>query len=129
MFGERGSPGTSTALKPSVAGAAGAVTVGTASSAKLGTFLTGPNGMTLYTHTGDSMNMSSCMGACLSAWPALTVRAGQSPMAGPGMMGRMGMFTRSDGSVQVTYNGMPLYYWRGELSRATRPARASGGSR
>jgi predicted lipoprotein with Yx(FWY)xxD motif len=114
-----GSPGTSAAPRASVAGA---VTVGTANSAKLGTFLTGPTGMTLYTHAGDSMNMSSCMGACLSAWPALTVRTGQAPMAGPGMMGRMGTFTRTDGTTQVTYNGLPLYYWQGD----TKPGDATG---
>jgi predicted lipoprotein with Yx(FWY)xxD motif len=117
-----GSPGTSAAPKTSVAGAAGAVTVGTASSPKLGTFLIGPTGMILYTHTGDRMNMSTCMRACLSAWPPLTVRAGQSPMAGPGMMGRMGTFTRTDGSVQVTYHSLPLYYWQGD----TKPGDATG---
>ncbi len=116
------SPGTSAVPKSSVAGVAGAVTLGTASSAKLGAFLTGPNGMTLYTHAGDSMNMSTCTGACLSAWPPLTVRVGQSPMAGSGMMGRMGTFTRTDGTTQVTYTGMPLYYWQGD----TKPGDATG---
>jgi len=93
--------------------AAGAVTVGSASSS-LGTFLTGPNGKTLYIHAGDSMNTSTCTGQCLSAWPALTVAAGQQPTAGSGVTGQLGTFSRSDSGVQVTYNGLPLYYWQGD---------------
>ena len=103
-------PGTGSG---SSASNAGAVTVGTANSS-LGTFLTGPNGKTLYTHAGDSMNTSTCSGACLTAWPALTVSAGQQPAAGSGVTGTLGTFTRSEGSIQVTYNGLPLYYWQGD---------------
>jgi len=106
------------ACQPSAGGAssassAGSVTVGTASS-NLGTFLTGPNGKTLYTHAGDSTNTSTCSGACLTAWPALTVASGQHPTAGSGVTGTLGTFSRSDGSLQVTYNGLPLYYWQGD---------------
>jgi len=103
-------PGTGSGASASNAGA---VTVGTANSS-LGTFLTGRNGKTLYTHAGDSMNTSTCSGACLTAWPALSVSAGQQPAAGSGVTGTLGTFTRSDGSIQVTYNGLPLYYWQGD---------------
>jgi predicted lipoprotein with Yx(FWY)xxD motif len=106
------------ACQPSAGGAssassAGSVTVGSASS-NLGTFLTGPNGKTLYTHAGDSMNTSTCTGECLTAWPALTVASGQQPTAGSGVTGTLGTFSRSDGGLQVTYNGLPLYYWQGD---------------
>lgn len=109
---------TLVACQPSAGGAsspssAGSVTVGSASST-LGTFLTGPNGKTLYTHAGDSMNTSTCTGGCLTAWPALTVASGQHPTAGSGVTGTLGTFSRSDGGVQVTYNGLPLYYWQGD---------------
>lgn len=103
-------PGAGGASSPS---SAGSVTVGSASS-NLGTFLTGPNGKTLYTHAGDSMNTSTCSGACLTAWPALTVASGQQPTAGSGVTGTLGTFSRSDGGLQVTYNGLPLYYWQGD---------------
>jgi predicted lipoprotein with Yx(FWY)xxD motif len=92
----------------------GSVTVGTASSGSLGTFLTGPDGKTLYIHAGDSANTSTCTGSCLTAWPALTVTAGQQPVAGSGVTGQLGTFSRSDGSPQVSYNGLPLYYWPGD---------------
>jgi predicted lipoprotein with Yx(FWY)xxD motif len=109
---------TLVACQPSAGGAssptiAGSGTVGSASS-NLGTFLTGPNGKTLYTHAGDSMNTSTCTGGCLTAWPALTVASGQRPTAGSGVTGTLGTFSRSDGSLQVTYNGLPLYYWQGD---------------
>jgi len=94
---------------------AGSVTVGTASSGGLGPFLTGPDGKTLYIHAGDSANTSSCTGSCLAAWPALTVASGQQPAAGSGVTGQLGTFSRSDGGgTQVTYNGLPLYYWQGD---------------
>ena len=106
---------TSTTASPApssgAAGAAG-VTVGTASSATLGTYLTGPNGMALYTHAGDSATSSTCTGGCASAWPPLST-TGQ-PAAGSGVTGQLGTLTRADGTVQVTYGGLPLYYWQGD---------------
>jgi predicted lipoprotein with Yx(FWY)xxD motif len=97
----------------SSAGSAGAVTVGSASSS-LGTYLTGSNGKTLYTHAGDSMNTSTCTGSCLTAWPPLTVASGQQPTAGTAVTGQLGTFSSSGGSLWVTYNGLPLYYWQGD---------------
>jgi len=95
-------------------GGTGSVTVGMASASGLGPFLTGPNGKTLYTHAGDSANTSTCTGTCLAAWPALTVTSGQQPVAGAGVTGQLGSFSRPDGGTQVTYNGLPLYYWQGD---------------
>ena len=117
----------STAPSPSTGGAAGAITIGTASSATLGTFLTGPTGMTLYTRAGDSTNRSTCTGACLSAWPPLTAGAGQQPSAGPGVTGRLGTFARSDGTTQVTYQGLPLYYWQGDAKPGDATGQGVGG--
>jgi len=95
----------------SASGAAG-VTVGSAASANFRTVLTGPNGMTLYTHAGDSATSSTCTGQCATAWPPLAT-TGQ-PAAGTGVTGQLGTLTRADGTTQVTYGGMPLYYWQGD---------------
>jgi predicted lipoprotein with Yx(FWY)xxD motif len=117
-----GSPTASIAASPAIPSATGPVTVGTASSPTLGTFLTGPGGMTLYTHAGDGTNLSTCTGGCLTAWPPLSVSAGQQPTAGPGVTGHLATFARSDGPTQVTYNGWPLYSWPGD----TKPGDATG---
>lgn len=92
--------------------AAGAVVVGSAASAKFGTVLTGPNGMTLYTHAGDTATSSTCTGSCAATWPPLTT-TGQATL-GTGVTGQLGTVTRDDGTTQVTYNGLPVYYWQGD---------------
>ena len=91
----------------------GSVTVN-ASSTTLGMVLTGPTGMTLYIHAGDSATSSTCTGGCATAWPPLTVGAGGAAMGVSGVTGQFGTLTRADGSIQVTYAGMPLYYWQAD---------------
>jgi predicted lipoprotein with Yx(FWY)xxD motif len=106
------SAGASPTPSSAPASAAAGVTIGTASSATFGTVLTGPTGMTLYTHAGDSATSSTCSGQCATAWPPLAT-TGQ-PMAGTGVTGQLGTLTRADGTTQVTYGGLPLYYWQGD---------------
>ena len=92
----------------------GGVTVATASSPSLGMILTGANGLTLYTYSGDSSGTSTCTGGCATAWPPLTVPAGQRPTAGTGVTGPLTTLVRTDGTTQVAYDGLPLYYWQGD---------------
>ena len=75
----------------------------------------GENGMTVYTFTKDTAGsgQSACSGQCLVVWPALTVPAGTQPTGGDGVSGQLGTITRSDdGTLQVTYNGLPLYFYQ-----------------
>ena len=77
----------------------------------------GSNGMTIYTFTNDKADSgtSACTGACLVKWPALTVPAGTTPTGGPGVTGKLGTITRADdGTLEVTYNGLPLYFYTGD---------------
>jgi predicted lipoprotein with Yx(FWY)xxD motif len=90
---------------------AGAI-VGSASIPSFGMVLTGPNGMTLYTHVGDTATSSSCTGSCATTWPPLETKG--QPTAQPGITGELGTLTRPDGGTQVTYRGLPLYYWQGD---------------
>src|SRR5690606_38654489 len=46
---------------------------------------------------------------CEQNWPVL--RAEGSLVAGDGVTGALGVTTRRDGTRQVTYDGMPLYYF------------------
>lgn len=85
------------------------VTIGT--SDDLGNFLIAPNGMTLYLFTKDEEGVSNCADTCLENWPALTLFNGDRLASGPGVEGKLGTITRDDDKVQITYNGMPLYFF------------------
>jgi predicted lipoprotein with Yx(FWY)xxD motif len=99
----------SAAVTPAPAEATVAVGAGA-----LGDFLVGPDGRTLYLFTPDSANTSTCADSCAENWPALTVEAGAVPVAGDGVTGTLSTFARSDGSLQVAINGVPLYYFAGD---------------
>src|SRR5205823_14605490 len=75
-----------------------------------------------YTHAGDTSTSSSCTGGCATAWPPLAVAAGQQASAGAGVTGAMGTLVRPEGTTQVTYNGLPLYYWQAD----TKPGDVTG---
>ncbi len=86
------------------------------SAASLGTFLTGPDGMTLYTLSSDPAGGSVCTAKCLTIWPPLTVAAGGSASA-TGTSAVFGTFVRSDtGATQVTVGGRALYYYQGDTA-------------
>lgn len=82
---------------------------------EVGTFgqaLVDAQGRTLYLFTNDTQNSgtSACSGDCLAAWPPVTSQG--APVAGTGLDATLlGTITRDDGTVQVTYNGWPLYYY------------------
>ncbi|MBM9506643.1 hypothetical protein ITX44_19200 [Streptomyces sp. KK5PA1] len=80
-------------------------------SGPLGTFLTDGSGKTLYDFGSDTATMSTCNGACAKAWPPLTAANGM-PKAVSGLdTSKITTFKRSDGTMQVAYNGHPLYYF------------------
>lgn len=89
-------------------------TVGTTGDATLGAYLTGANGMTLYVLTLDSADTSSCSGTCATNWPPLTVASGTTVTGPSAATGAFATATRADGTMQVTYNHMPLYYFAGD---------------
>ena len=72
------------------------------------------NSHTLYNFDSDSPGVSRCTGQCIVIWPALSVAAGQTPTGGPGVTGQLGTITRSDGTLQVTYKGLPLYFFHND---------------
>jgi predicted lipoprotein with Yx(FWY)xxD motif len=98
---------STTAAEGGGAGAA-TVTVGTASG--VGTVLVDSKGMTLYYFEKDrkGSGKSTCEGACASAWPPLTTSGAAQAMSGA-QASMMGTIERSDGTMQVTYAGWPLY--------------------
>lgn len=74
------------------------------------TVLTNAKGFTVYWFGPDTATTSKCTGSCASFWPPVKGPA----TAGPGVTGTLGMITRSDGAVQATYDGHPLYTYKGD---------------
>ena len=55
---------------------------------------------------------------CLKAWPPLTVPSRKTKLkAGPGVQGHLGILRRSDGRLQVTLRGRPLYRFSGDSAK------------
>ncbi len=86
-----------------------APSVNVRSSGDLGSILVDPRGMTLYMYTKDDPSVSNCYDQCATAWPPLLTNA--DPTGPDAVIGGLGTTQRTDGGLQVTYNGMPLYYW------------------
>ena len=101
------------------------VLVTSSSKAGLNDFLAGSNGMTLYIFTKDAPGKSNCYSQCAASWPPL-LTAG-SPAAGSGVTGRLGVIERTDGTKQVTYDDMPLYYWINDKSPGDTTGQGVGG--
>jgi predicted lipoprotein with Yx(FWY)xxD motif len=77
---------------------------------KLGKVVTDSRGFTLYMFTVDKNGISSCYDKCAVAWPPLLTTA--APKAGAGADdGLLGTTKRTDGTLQVTYHKLPLYFF------------------
>ena len=87
-----------------------APTINERASGDLGQILVDPRGMTLYLYTKDEPSVSNCYDQCAVAWPPLMTDA--PPSSPDALAAGLGTTTRNDGGLQVTYNGMPLYYWQ-----------------
>ena len=92
---------------------------------KLGDFLVDAKGMTLYMYTKDTAGVSNCTADCLKAWPPLVATG--DLVAGAGVTGKLGTITRADGTKQVTYNDMPLYYWASDMKAGDMTGQGVGG--
>lgn len=73
-------------------------------------------GFSLYLFANDvaDSGASACSGGCASAWPPLT--ADGALTAGAGVTGELGTITRDDGTTQVTYKGLPLYFFANDTA-------------
>jgi predicted lipoprotein with Yx(FWY)xxD motif len=79
----------------------------------LGQIITDTNGRTVYTYKPDSTTTSTCYGQCAANWPPVLVTG--ASVAGKGLdASLLGTTTRTDGTVQVTYAGHPLYLFVGD---------------
>jgi predicted lipoprotein with Yx(FWY)xxD motif len=92
-----GSPG-----QPATASGGAALKTDTIKGVKV---VTDAKGLTLYWFAPDTPTKSACNGTCAAYWPPVLGK----PTAGPGVTGKLGTISRTDGTLQATYNGHPLY--------------------
>lgn len=116
---------TSAAEMPTAPAAGGNAKLMVATDPQLGQFLTDANGMTLYLYTKDAPGVSNCADNCAKAWPPLTATA--APQAGDGVTGQIGLITRADGTQQVTYDNIPLYYYAADQKAGDTTGQGVGG--
>ncbi|MEY9892775.1 putative lipoprotein with Yx(FWY)xxD motif [Catenulispora sp. MAP5-51] len=85
---------------------AASAAVHTANS-KYGQILVDGSGRTLYMLTADKGPMSTCYSTCASIWPPQTTTG--MPANSGVTASLVGTTTRTDNTMQVVYNGHPLY--------------------
>ena len=91
-------------------GSPAAATAGSLKTTTIGgaMVLTNATGFTLYSFAPDTPTKSNCNGTCAQNWPPV-----KGPATASGVMGTFGTIKRSDGSVQATFDGHPLYTFVG----------------
>lgn len=85
-----------------------------ADESDFGRVLFDANGQVVYVFEIDGPNRSNCTSAdCVEAWPPVLTQ--EEPSAGAGVdAGLLGTIRRDDGTLQVTYDGRPLYFYEHE---------------
>jgi len=110
---------TPAAAKAAATGATGAAAATTVKVAKVDgkDVLVDARGMTLYTFKNDvaGNGKSVCNGGCATNWPPLAAPAA-APTKGAGVAGDLTVVTRDDGSKQIAYKGLPLYFFQADTA-------------
>lgn len=83
-------------------------------NATFGQILTDSDGNSLYFFSLDTKDTSECLGGCLDVWPVffsanLTVDSGLN-------IADFATINRTDGAMQTTYQGWPLYYFANDVT-------------
>ncbi|MET0789588.1 MAG: hypothetical protein ABWY33_10125 [Cellulomonas sp.] len=75
----------------------------------LGTVVVDGTGMTAYYFLKDTKDSgaSACSGECAAAWPAITTENATPTVTG--VTGEVGTITGTDGKLQITIDGRPIY--------------------
>jgi predicted lipoprotein with Yx(FWY)xxD motif len=108
--GSTASPPSSPASSQSPSQAATGEKIAVATNPKYGQILVDGEGLTVYLFVKDKGTASTCYGQCATFWPPVLTNG--KPQAGSGVdASLLGTTTRTDGKVEVTYAGHPLYYF------------------
>jgi predicted lipoprotein with Yx(FWY)xxD motif len=110
---EEGSETGAKSTEPAPEGGGEAAVVKVTNTPDLGKVIVNSEGMTMYDFHKDKGTTSSCYGSCAGAWPPLLTE-GKPKATGGAEASLLGTTKRKDGTVQVTYNGHPLYGFEGD---------------
>jgi predicted lipoprotein with Yx(FWY)xxD motif len=116
--GSSGTPSASGTTKAANASsttpaAASGVVISTRSTSH-GTVLVNAKGHTLYWFAIDTPTTSKCTGSCATYWPPVIGKP--TAAAGASLTHALGSITRSNGQIQATYDGHPLYTYIGDTA-------------
>jgi predicted lipoprotein with Yx(FWY)xxD motif len=83
--------------------------------------LTAQNGMTLYVFDKDKGDQSVCYDDCAAHWPAYVGTADEK------MPGDWKLVQRTDGTMQWTYDGKPVYFYMDDKAKGDAKGDGKGG--
>jgi predicted lipoprotein with Yx(FWY)xxD motif len=114
------SPAASAAAAPAAAKPSTSASGITTAKTSKGTVLVTAQGFTIYQFAIDTSTMSKCYGKCATFWPPVI---GKPTMAASSnLTGKFGTIKRTNGQLQATYNGRPLYLFADD----TKPGQVNG---
>ena len=98
-----------------------AALLASAMGAQAAEMLTAQNGMTLYVFDKDKGDQSACYDACAAKWPPYVGTADEK------MPDDWKLATRTDGTMQWTYDGKPVYFFAGDNAKGDAAGDGLGG--
>jgi predicted lipoprotein with Yx(FWY)xxD motif len=99
----------------------GPISLSSTSNSGLGEQITvDAHGRTLYALSPETTHHLLCKSSeCMKFWPPFTVRSSKTKLTGTsGVHGHLAIFRRSNGVLQVTLGGLPLYHYSGDHAAA-----------
>lgn len=122
-------PSTSSSASSSASSSSASAAAGLniSDTSVLGSFIADSAGRTLYIFDKDTKGTSNCTsGTCAQNWHPLTAVDKSKLQSGIDAT-LLGTIQRPDGSSQVTYNGLPLYYFIGDKNAGDTKGQGVGG--
>ena len=108
--------------QPAQAAGGGKATVSVEDVDDVGAVLVDDGGAALYASEEESDGKIRCTGSCLELWMPLAAPGGGQPSAGEGIDAEVATVERPDGTMQVTFDGKPLY----RFSEDAKPGQVTG---
>ena len=84
-----------------------------AADSNFGQILYDASGQAIYLFDAEDSDRPQCYGDCAEAWPPVLTK-GRPRATGAVRSSLLGTTERSDGSMQITYAGHPLYFYADE---------------